>query len=137
MRYIRGYKKLSGFRHNVSLSSLIGAIAIITGPALALDDGWYKATSSLGSCPEMATRGVSIAIEGGKPISMTFVHVNLTFLEPEKLDKKARTLDLQEGTGERRQAILKAKSNTAFSMSIIQSPINGRCGGTDLIFELN
>jgi hypothetical protein len=91
----------------------------------------------VGSCPEMAILGASIAIVGGKPISMTFVNVNLAFLEPEKLDKKARTLDLQKGTGERRQAILKAKSNTAFSMSIIQSPTNGRCGGTDLMFELN
>ena len=112
------------------------AVVYSIHPAMALEDGWYKATNSVGSCSEMATRGATIAVEGGRPVAMKYVHVNFTFLEPEKMDKKARTMNLQEGTGELRQAIFKTKSNTAFSINIIQSPSNGRCGGTDLVFEL-
>ena len=103
------------------ITILLITIAVVYSihPAMALEDGSYKATNSV-----------------GRPVEMKYVHVNFTFWEPEKMDKKARTMNLQEGTGELRQAIFKTKSNNAFSMNIIQSPSNGRCGGTDLVFEL-
>ncbi|MEI6572369.1 MAG: hypothetical protein WCO61_02370 [Alphaproteobacteria bacterium] len=128
---------LDDFRIQLSILSIIAALIAFTAPAMALEDGWYKATSSIGTCSEMVTRGVSIAIEMGRPLIMKYVHVKLTFLDPEKLDKKEKQFDLREDTGELRQAILKAKSNTAFTMSIMQNSSNGRCGGTDLVFELN
>jgi hypothetical protein len=130
-------RALDDFRIRLPILLIIAALIAFTAPAMALEDGWYRATTSLGTCSEMAARGALIAIEDDRPVSMKYVHVNLTFLDPKKLDKRARTLDLQEETGERRQAILKTKSKTTFMMSIIQSPTNGRCGGTDLVFELN
>ena len=94
------YLKFSRFHYLFSLLAAIGAMTIIASPAMALEDGWYKAKQATGACANDLKDAV-LAVEGNRALSLSAEGQSATFIDPAPLDKKPKRMraTAARGTG--------------------------------------
>ena len=113
-------------------SALIGSsvlFVLVTLPALALEDGWYKAKTATGECSEALKEAV-LAIQSDKPLSISAGGQSAAIIDPVKIDQKPHRM---KATGDRGSGTIEFLVNKDKSIAI--KVVDGaECKGAKIIF---
>lgn len=115
-------------RKKFAVLSFVALIAVSSGPAFALEDGWYHPVEVQQPCG-MIDQAV-IYVEGDKPISGTVTSNSVTAENPKKITA-TKTIMTFSGSNLRIEAEFTKRKNNMFDVKIVNG---SNCNGAKLTF---